>query len=115
MRFVLVFLLAAAMPAQALADSFSISSKDRVAGLIRNIYTLPHPINLDKSLLMVELKGRLKRAQCSAMQVKEFDNATLEILKLAISLNKPVSIMFSYQASEPDNNCLIEKIELKIS
>lgn len=110
-RIVLLVITLLASPAQA-NDADTIKLKNR--GLVKMLYTLPHRQDPTQFSTWVTLKGTSERAACPATVISEFDLHSIEVIKLAMMLNKPITLTFATAKDHTSlTHCEIYSVELK--
>lgn len=97
--------------AQAQEQQFELAKKRR-AGLVKALFTKPHPTKLEESQVFIRLFGALDRDSCAIIRLKDKDNASLEIIKLAITLNQPLRVVYATEANDPDFRCELQSVGL---
>ena len=88
-------------------------------GLVKEIFSEADPHFDSIYRTIVRLKGVADRAACPRIILSQYDKSGLEILKLAMQLNRPVEIRFhvakgnSEEVAEDPIHCQAEGISLK--
>lgn len=88
-------------------------------GLIRAISSEADPFLNDKYHMMITLRSTRERAACQKIKLNEFDTPGIEVLKIALLLNRPVEIAYhivkgkAEEAAENPLHCQAESILFK--
>jgi len=64
-------------------------------GQVNTLYSAQDSLFPDRYRTLVKLTGTSERATCQALKLNPHDAAALEIIKLSMLLNKPMSIDFT--------------------
>lgn len=112
MRKLTLLLASILMATTADAREFEIDAKGKARGLVKSLFTNPHTTKVDKSVAYLVLKGRVDRAQCTVMRLKDDDLYAFEIIKLAVTLNHPIDVTFSYAADDHSKDCEVQSVRM---
>ncbi|MBE1299605.1 MAG: hypothetical protein GJ680_06825 [Alteromonadaceae bacterium] len=112
MRKLTLLLATILMVATTDAREFEIDAKGKARGLVKSLFTKLHATKVDKSIAYLALKGRVDRAQCTVMRLKDDDMYAFEIIKLAVTLNHPIDVTFSYAADDQNKDCEVQSVRM---